>query len=171
MGKHRIPIEVIGDTGCNKSAISEEFFLASPHLKKRPYRPLTTRGTAINGSKVLTLGIVNLAFRINGRFFSNNFRVIRGLVHDMFLGWDWFNRYGAIINPDKGQIEFPRYGDSTPLTPESLEMSGCYYRIPEDFVVPANSKAHCKAEVMLDNRSNVKISNVVETKAIHDWGK
>ena len=73
VGKRRIAQRVVGDTGCTKSAMSEEFFLASPHLQTRPYRPLTTRGTAINGSKVITLGIVNFAFRINGRFYSANF--------------------------------------------------------------------------------------------------
>ena len=62
IGKRRIKQRVVGDTGCSKSAMSEEFFLASPHLQTRPYRPLTTRGTAINGSKVMTLGIVNVAF-------------------------------------------------------------------------------------------------------------
>ena len=80
VGKKRESIQVVGDTGCSKSAISEEFFRDSPHLQTRPYRPLTTRGTAINGSKVLTLGIVNIAFRINGRFYQQNFRVVRGLV-------------------------------------------------------------------------------------------
>ena len=86
--KRRESIRVVGDTGCSKSAVSEEFFLASPHLQTRPYRPLTTRGTAINGSKVLTLGIVNVAFRINGRFYNQNMRVVRGLVQNIFLGWD-----------------------------------------------------------------------------------
>ena len=123
---------------------------------------MKTRGTAINGTKVLTLGLVNLAFRINGRFYNQNFRVVRGLVQDIFLGWDWFSSSGAVMNPDKGTLDFPRYGDSTPLVPESLEVSGCYYRIPEDFVVPANSKAHLKVEAMLSNFDAPSISNMVE---------
>ena len=154
----------MGDTGCSKSAMSESFFLASPHLQARPYRPSTTRGTAINGSKVLTMGIVNVAFRINGRYYSTNFCVIKGLVQDMFLGWDWFTVSGAMINPDQGTLDFPRHGDSTPLLPTSLELSGCYYRVPEDFVIPANSKAHLKVEVMLDGRDAPKVSNIVETE-------
>ena len=115
VGKKRAPLRVVGDTGCSRSAMSEEFFLSCPHLKTRPYRPLTSRGTAINGTKVLTLGLVNVAFRINGRFYSNNFRVIRGLVQDVFLGWDWFCSSGAMINPDNGTLDFPRQGDSIPL--------------------------------------------------------
>ena len=123
---------------------------------------MKTRGTAINGTKVLTLGLVNIAFRINGRFYSQNFRVVRGLVQDIFLGWDWFSSSGAVMNPDNGTLDFPRYGDSTPLVPESLEVSGCYYRIPEDFVVPANSKAHLKVEAMLSSFDIPTISNMVE---------
>ena len=153
--------------------MSEEFFLASPHLQTRPYRPLTTRGTAINGSKVMTLGIVNAAFRINGRFHTANFRVIRGLVQDIFLGWDWFVSSGAMINPDKGTVDFPRYGDSVPLINESLQLSGCYYRMAEDLVVPANSKVICRAEAMLQGFD--RVSNVVATDPFNNassdvWG-
>ena len=159
--KRRVRQRVIGDTGCTRSAMSEEFFLSSPHLKSRPYRPMTTRGTAINGSKVMTLGIVNVAFRVGNRFHTANFRVVRGLVQDIFLGWDWFSRSGAMINPDKGTVDFPRYGDSVPLVPESFGVSGCYYRSNEDFVVPANSKMICNVEVMLNGLDGV--SNVVAT--------
>ena len=141
--------------------MSEEFFLSSPYLKTRPYRPLTTRGTAINGSKVMTLGIVNVAFRINGRFHTANFRVIRGLVQDVFLGWDWFSTSGARIDPVKGVVEFPKYGDSIPLLEESLTLSGCYYRVAEDVVIPANSKTICKVETMLNGFD--RISNLVAT--------
>ena len=162
--KRRKRIKVVGDTGCSKSAMSEEFFLSSPHLRSRPYRPLTTRGTAINGSKVLTMGIVNVAFRINGRFYSMNFRVVKGLIQNVFLGWDWFSSAGAVMNAEKGVIEFPRFGDSTPLIDSSLEISGCYYRIPEDFVIPANSKAHLKVEVMLDGHDSPHVSNLVCTE-------
>ena len=162
MGKRRRALRVVGDTGCSKSAISEKFFLASPHLQTRPYHPMKTRGTAINGTKVLTLGLVNIAFRINGRFYSQNFRVVRGLVQDIFLGWDWFSSSGAVMNPDNGTLDFPRFGDSTPLVPESLEVSGCYYRIPEDYVVPSNSKAHLKVEAMLSGFDAPTISNMVE---------
>ena len=143
--------------------MSEEFFLSCPHLKTRPYRPLTSRGTAINGTKVLTLGLVNVAFRINGRFYSNNFRVIRGLVQDVFLGWDWFCSSGAMINPDNGTLDFPRQGDSIPLVKSSLHISGCYYRMPEDFVIPANSKAHHPVEIILNGHDAPLVSYTVET--------
>ena len=110
----------------------------------------------------MTMGIVNLAFRINGRFHNVNFRVVKGLVQDMFLGWDWFTSSGASINPDKGTIDFPRFGESTPLIKESLEISGCYYRVPEDMVVPANSKVICRAEALINDVGC--LGNVVETE-------
>ena len=77
-------------------------------------------------------------------------RVVRGLVQDIFLGWDWFSHYGAMIDIDNGAVKFPRFGDSVPLIPHSLDVTGCYYRVPDDLVVPANSKAHVSVEVMLD---------------------
>ena len=168
VGKRREKVKAVGDTGCSKSAISEDFFLSSPHLMTRPYRPLTTRGTAINGTKVVTLGIVNITFRINGRFFHQNVRVVRGLIQDMFLGWDWLTRHGAVIDTDKGVLNFPRYGDSTPLVPSSLDVSGCFYRVPDDLVVPANSKAQFAVEVMLDGNELAKTSKIVETEPFNN---
>ena len=154
----------MGDTGCDKSVMSEDFFLANPHLRTRPYRPLTTRGRAINGSKILTMGIVNVSFRINGRFYSTNFRIVRGLVHDIFLGWDWLTAAGAVINTVKGLLEFPKHGDSIPLAPTTPTISGCYYRMPEDFVVPPNSKAHTTVELMLNGNEQSQITKVVEVE-------
>ena len=164
VGKKREAIKVVGDTGCSKSVISEDFFRSSPHLQTRPYRPLSTRGRAINGSKVLTLGIVNVAFRINNRFYQQNFRVVRGLIQDAFLGWDWFSKSGAIIDTDSGSVRFPRFGDSIPLVPLSLDVTGCYYRVPDDRVIPANSKAHLAVEVMLNGQSLPSTSTIVETE-------
>ena len=163
----REPVKVVADTGCSKSAISEEFFRSCPHLQTRPYRPLTTRGTAINGSKVLTMGIVNIAFRINGRFHHQNFRVVRGLVQNVFLGWDWVSKTGAIINTDCGSIQFPRFGESVPLVQNSLEITGCYYRVPDDKVIPANSKAHISVEVMVDGHNLPNTSNIVVTEPFY----
>ena len=142
--------------------MSEDFFLSCSHLKTRPYVNINSAGRAINGSKVLALGIVNVAFRINGRFYAQNFRVVRGLVSDIFLGWDWMVRSGAVLDPDNGVLSFPRHGDSIPLIMNSLEASGCYYRMAEDFAIPANSKAHCKVEIMLDDHKGLQVSNIVE---------
>ena len=133
-------------------------------MQTRPYRPLSTRGIAINGSKVLTLGIVNVAFRINGRFYHQNMRVVRGLVQNVFLGFDWFSRTGALIDTDNGIVKFPRTGDSVPLVPSTLDVTGCFYRVPDDYVVPANCKAHIPVEVMLDGRTLPMTSNIVETE-------
>ena len=81
----------------------------------------------------------------------------------VFLGWDWFSKSGALIDTEVGSVRFPRFGDSVPLTPSSLDISGCYYRVPDDKVIPANSKAHLGVELMLDNRNLPLTSNIVET--------
>ena len=66
-------IIALGDTGSSRCTISEDFYRNSPALRKRPYRQLTTRGKAINGTKVLTIGIVNVPLRINGNYMAINF--------------------------------------------------------------------------------------------------
>ena len=107
---------------------------------------------------------MNVAFRINGRFYHQNMRVVRGLVQNVFLGFDWFSRTGALIDTDNGIVKFPRTGDSVPLVPSTLDVTGCFYRVPDDYVVPANCKAHIPVEVMLDGRTLPMTSNIVETE-------
>ena len=147
-------IIALGDTGSSRCTISEDFFRNSPALRKRPYRQLTTRGKAINGTKVLTIGIVNVPFRINGNYMAINCRVVRGLIQPVILGWDFFSKFKAKLNTSKGLLEFQNWS-SVPLLVDRSSLSGCYYRIHEDFTVPAFSKMHKSVELMAD-RKHVK---------------
>ena len=153
----------LGDTGSNRCTISEDFYRNNPTLRDRPYRQLTTRGTAINGSKVLTIGIVNVPFRINNNYMTINCRVVRGLIQPVILGWDFFSKFKAKLNPVEGLLEF-RNWTPTPLVNESSTLSGCYYRIHEDITVPAFSKMHKLVELMADKDHVRKASKVVLTE-------
>ena len=153
----------LGDTGSNRCTISEDFFRNNPTLRERPYRQLTTRGTAINGSKVLTIGIVNVPFRINNNYMAINCRVVRGLIQPIILGWDFFSKFNAKLNPTEGLLEF-RNWSPIPLVKDTSLLSGCYYRIHEDVTVPANSKMHKLVELMADKDHIGRASKVVLTE-------
>jgi len=80
---------VLGDTGCNKTCMSEQLYRQHPYLKNS-FKPYVSYGRAINGSQVLTMGVVNIKFRINGRKMRMPCNVIKGLVQPLILGWDFF---------------------------------------------------------------------------------
>jgi hypothetical protein len=86
--------------------MSEEFFREHPHLQKSNFRPVTTHGKAVNGTRVFTVGIVKLNFRIDGVHMSMNARIVRGLTHPLILGWDFFAKYQAFLHPSKGTLQF-----------------------------------------------------------------
>ena len=159
----------LGDSGSNKSTISEDFYRNSPALRRRPYRTMTTRGKAINGTKVLTLGIVSVPFRINGHYMAINCRVVRGLIQPFILGWDFFSKAKAKLNTEIGQLEF-RDWPPTPLVKDSSFLSGCYYRIHEDLVVPANSKMHNSVELMADKDQVRNAAKTVVTEPFANDG-
>ena len=57
-------ILTLGDTGCTKSCISESFLRKYPLLYKRFFRPSSESARSIDGSGVVTVGIVNIKFKL-----------------------------------------------------------------------------------------------------------
>ena len=160
---NKVEIPTLGDTGCSKTVISETFFREHPYLQSSNFRPLLSyKGEAINGTRVLTLGLVNLQFRIKGTFMHITARIVRGLIRPVILGWDFFSKYSAYLDPASGQLRFMN-GKSAPLIENSESISGCYYRVHEDLVIPANSKMHTEVELMLDNNTAKSASQEVTT--------
>ena len=98
-----------------------------------------------------------------------NCRVVRGLMQPFILGWDFFSRYKAKLDPDKGRLEF-RDWDPVPLIKDSSFLSGCYYWVHESITVPANSKMHSRVELMADKDSILCASNTVVTEPFVNGG-
>ncbi len=170
VGDHKYEeVPTLGDSGCDKCCMSEDFYRDSPALRKYPYRTLKTRGTAINGTKVLTIGICNVPFRIGGVYMSMNCRIVRGLVQPLILGWDFFSKYKAKLNAGDGLLEF-RDWSPVPLTKDTSFLSGCFYRIQESVTVPANSKMHKLVELMADKDHIKDASTTVVTEPFTNCG-
>ena len=55
-------------------------------------------GHSINGNDVVTLGLLELPFSIGNRNFTVNARIMRGLVRQVVIGWDFLCEQGAIID-------------------------------------------------------------------------
>ena len=158
---------VLGDTGCNKTCMSEQLYRQHPYLKNS-FKLYVSYGRAINGSQVLTMGVVNLKFKINGRKMRMPCNVIKGLVQPLILGWDFFSKYDATLNTAKGTFEHAV--GSVPLLENSPCISGCFYRVQEELIVPPNSKLHTEVELMLDKEHSRMATNTVVTEPLANYG-
>ena len=78
------------------------------------------------------------------------------------LGWDFFAKYQAFLHPSKGTLQFLN-DKSVPLIEDTQGISGCYYRVHENLVVPGNSKMHTDVELMLDAEALKLATNLVTT--------
>ena len=78
-----------------------------------------------------------------------NFRVVRNLVYDFVLGWDFLYKYKAKLNPHDGCLEFNAH-DNVPLVPNTTEISRAHFCLDEDTTIPPLSKMHVMATIKLD---------------------
>jgi hypothetical protein len=87
-----------------KLYMSEEFFRQHPELHNKDVRPTNAYGRAVNGAKILEVGIARLSFRIDKVHMCMNFRIVRGLIHPLILGWDLMVKFGAWLDPTGGKL-------------------------------------------------------------------
>ena len=86
------------DTGCSTTCVSEDIIRKLRIFQKFEFCPQTDVGHSINGSDVVTLGLLRLEFTIADSKFTTNARIMRGLVRPIALGWDFLCKNQAIID-------------------------------------------------------------------------
>ena len=94
-------VRTLIDTGCSSTCNSETEIRRVPVFHNFEFCPQIDVGHAINGTDVLTVGLMKLSFGIGSEQFTVNSRVMRGLVRPVVLGWDFLCKYRAIIDLDK----------------------------------------------------------------------
>ena len=152
------------DTGCQRSCISENLLRRHPIFYKNKITPHKGKTISIDGSKVETLGTINIQFRINGRFMRVNCRIVRNLIYDFVLGWEFFSKHNCAIHPSKGYFTFKN--DRIPLLPHSAEVSSTHFTLAEDTVIPALSKMITQAQFYLNPNEEAATSDIVEVEPI-----
>ena len=75
-----------------------------PILQTFEFCPQTDTGFAINGTDVVTIGLLKLKFAIGDRLFVTKCRVMRSLVRPIVLGWDFLCANKTIINLDDSTL-------------------------------------------------------------------
>ena len=95
---YNLTIVALIDTGCSTCCTAERQIQCSPIFQDFLYCPQTDIGHSINGSDVVTVGLIQLLFHIGPVPFKVNSRVMRGLVRPVVIGWDFLCKNRAIIN-------------------------------------------------------------------------
>ena len=156
-------LNVLGDSGCSGSCMSLDYFRKNPHLKQS-FAPTKSKGTAINGSAVPSIGEVKLKFAIGRVAMTITCKVIEGLMDPLILGWDWMCKYSVLLDAANGKLHFSDSRSrrhTVPLMENAFSLSGCYYRAFEDLVLPPFSKVHANVELILDGHSFGKVKTAV----------
>ena len=90
--------QLLVDTGAKLSCISEQLLQCDGLFKSVNIRKCDKRAYGVNGEPVVTLGIVDLEFKIDGVSFTHSFTILRGLIHPMLLGMDFLIKHKACID-------------------------------------------------------------------------
>ena len=95
---YQTPIQTLVDTGAKLSCISENLMMCDERLKSLKIRKSERRAYSVSGEPVVTLGIVQLEFKIGNLIFTHDFTILRGLIHPMLIGMDFLLKHRANIN-------------------------------------------------------------------------
>ena len=150
------------DTGCERTCVSERFLRRHPKLYNSVVHPFAGNTISIDGSKVETIGIINISFRINGRHLRMNCRIVRNLVYDFILGWDFFSKYKCSIHPSEGHLKLQN--DVVNLIPNSIDVTSSHFSLVEDMVIPPLCKMITQAAYFLNPADKITPSDTVEVR-------
>ena len=153
------------DTGCQRSCISENLLRRHPTFYKNKIKPHKGKTISIDGSRVDTVGTINIQFRLKGRFMRVNCRIVKNLIYDLVLGWEFFSQHNCSIHPGEGFFTYEN--DRIPFTPSSLGVSSTHFSLAEDTVVPSLSKMITRATYYLDPHHMAATSDTVEVEPLY----
>ena len=86
------------DTGAKLSCVSETLLHCNELFKGLRLKKCDRRAFGVNGEPVVTLGVIDVEFKISGFMFTHSFTVLRGLIHPMLLGMDFLLKCKANID-------------------------------------------------------------------------
>ena len=92
-------VECLVDTGAGPSCISESLMQCNPFFRNLKIKKIDKKAYSVSGAPVITLGIVEMEFKLGGGFsFTHEFTILRGLIHPVLLGLDFLTKYNANID-------------------------------------------------------------------------
>ena len=148
-----------------RSCIGENFLRRHPSLYSNNIEPHHGKTIGIDGKKVETIGKMDVQFRINGRHMRIPCRIVKNLVYDFVLGWDFFSKYKCVINPDGGYFSYEN--EKVEFIKSSLGISSTHFSLAEDTIVPPLSKMITQATVYINPADDITTTDYVEIEPIY----
>ena len=94
-----------------------------------------------------------------------NCRIIKNLVYDFVLGWDFFSKYKCSLHPSEGYFTYEN--ERIDFIGASLEVSSTHFSLAEDTVVPPLSKVISRATFYLNPEDGVRTTDTVEVDPLY----
>ena len=94
-----------------------------------------------------------------------NARIVKNLVYDFVLGWDFFCKYKCSIHPSEGYLQYEN--ERIPLILNTLQLSSSHFSLSEDTVVPPLSKTISRATFFINPNDNIKTTDTVEVEPLY----
>ena len=110
------------------------------------------------------MGLINISFRLGRQYRSITCRVVRNLIHDFVLGWDFFYKYDAQLFAHDGYLLCQ--GEKVDLIENSRSLGGAQYAALEEVVIPPRSKAHFPAALLVDSS---ELANATDTVCLEPF--
>ena len=90
-------VQTLVDTGAGPWCIGEHLMLSNPFFKQLPIRKCKKKAYSVSGAPVVTLGVVDIEFKVSNASYTHSFIILRGLIHPMLLGLDFLTKFNANI--------------------------------------------------------------------------
>ena len=115
-------------------------------------RKCEKRAYSVSGAPVVTLGVVDVEFKINGASYTHSFIILRGLIHPLLIGLDFLTKYGANIQFDNTRSMTLRHPVLKSvlvdfLKPASRVKPPTYVSLLNDIKIPASSIYYAEAHI------------------------
>ena len=145
-------VQTLIDTGAGPSCISEHIMISSPFFKNLVIRKCEKKAYSVSGAPVVTLGVVDIEFKVSGASYTHSFIILRGLIHPLLIGLDFLTKYGANIQFDgarKMALRHPVLKSVTVdfLKPANRIKSPTYVSLLNDIKIPASSIYYAEAHI------------------------
>ena len=71
--------------------------ISGPYFKNLTIKKVAKRAYSVSGAPVVTLGMVEIEFKIGDACYRHEFMILRGLIHPLLLGLDFLTKFSANI--------------------------------------------------------------------------
>ena len=162
--------QLLVDTGAKISCVSEELMQCSDLFRSVNIRKSDKRAYGVNGEPVVTLGIVDLEFKIDNLSFTHSFTILRGLIHPMLLGMDFLTKFESSIDLGrKPGIKLRHPTGKTAFSPFIKAMPkpkpATHVALAKAIEIPAQSFYYADAYV-----ANIECANLDDDRAGKSFG-